>query len=194
MGKLALFSVALMSFGAAVALASPIERIEQQARSLASGGTGNYGAVMDGGKRPFRIQPNNGYVGLETRIDIHSYYESFEFGGHNIRMINHAVIDWGDGSSPVRAEAGESAYHTYGHRDPGGSISPNRNIVYEGKITFVTSSGDAFTEGFRYSMWNNRLGSTTTGGRHLHNDLIDSVNGAGSRDKLPGGFYNRNSQ
>ncbi|BBI65798.1 hypothetical protein HSBAA_PA_4010 (plasmid) [Vreelandella sulfidaeris] len=45
--------------------------------------------------------PNNGYVGLETQLDVSLTYTSFENGGQNVRRVEKAVVDWGDGSSPT---------------------------------------------------------------------------------------------
>lgn len=173
---------------------SPIERIADQANAFASGAASSEEVVANGGHRPFMFTPNNGYVGLETRLDVSVTYTSFEHGGQNIRQVEKAVVDWGDGSNTTTLTPGTPAYHTYGHRTKEGSITPNGSVVFTGRITFVTTSGDAYTERFQYSMWNNYLDSIVPGGRALPNQMLPSVDGAGSRDKLPGGFFNRNNK
>ncbi|CDG56042.1 conserved exported hypothetical protein [Halomonas sp. A3H3] len=196
MGKLkvqqiAFICLALVSMGS---YGSPIERISDQANALASGTASSKEVVQNGGQRPFMFTPNNGYVGLETRLDVSMTYTSFEHGGQNVRQVEKAVVDWGDGSNATTVTPGTPAYHTYGHRTKEGSITPNGSVVYTGRITFVTTSGDAYTERFQYSMWNNFLDSLVPGGRVLPNQLLPSVNGAGSRDKLPSGFFDRNNK
>ncbi|SFH99849.1 hypothetical protein [Modicisalibacter xianhensis] len=173
---------------------SPVDLVTDQANALANGNAGTQGVVMDAGQRPFQLTPNNGYVGLKTRLDIASLYTSYEYGGQNVRQVVKAVVDWGDGSSPSTAKPGEPIYHTYGHRSDRGSITPDGSIVYTGRISFVTYSGDVFTEQFKYSMWNDYLNSLVPGGRVLPNSLLPNVNGADGRAKLPSGFFDRNSQ
>ena len=185
------FGLALASTGS---YGSPIDRITDQANALASGSASSKEVVQNAGQKPFRFTPNNGYVGLETKLDIAVTYTSFEHGGRNVRQVEKAVVDWGDGSSITTVTPGTPAFHTYGHRTKEGSITPNGSVVYTGRITFVTTSGDAYTERFQYSMWNTFLDSLVPGGRVLPDTMLPSVGGAGSRDKLPSGYYDRNSK
>ena len=196
MGKIAFIkatcaAIAIVSTGS---FGSPVDRITAQAEALASGAAGSEEVVQNAGQRPFMFTPNNGYVGLETRLDVSVTYTSFEGGGQNVRSVEKAVVDWGDGSDPTTVIPGNPAFHTYGKRTKEGAITPNGSIVYTGRITFVTTSGNAYTERFRYSMWNTFLDSLVPGGRSLPNSMLPSVNGAGGRDRLPSGFFDRNNK
>ena len=196
MGKLNSISIVAtcLTIFSSGSLGSPIERITNQANALASGTSSSKEIIQNGGHRPFLFTPNNGYTGLETRLDISRTYTSFEYGDNNIRQVEKAVVDWGDGSNPATVTPGTPVFHTYGHRTKEGSTTPNGSVIYTGRITFVTTSGDAYTERFEYSMWNTFLDSVVPGGRALPNQLLPSVNGVGSRDKLPSGFFDRNNK
>lgn len=196
MGKLkprtmSLVSLALISSGS---IGSPVDKIADQANALASGSASSEEVITDAGKKPFSFSPNNGYVGLETRLDISLVYTSFEHGGQNARLVEQAFVDWGDGSDTTTVTPGTPVFHTYGDRTKKGVITPDGSVVYTGRITFVTSSGNAYTEQFTYSMWNDFRNSIVPGGRSLPNSMLPSVDGAGDRDRLPSGYYDRNNQ
>jgi|TARA_R110002050_G_scaffold180432_3_gene314027 hypothetical protein len=196
MGKIALIQATcvVMVLASMGSFGSPVDRITAQAEALASGAAGSEEVVQNAGQRPFMFTPNNGYVGLETQLDVSLTYTSFENGGQNVRRVEKAVVDWGDGSSPTTVTPGTPAYHTYGHRNKEGAITPHGSIVYTGRITFVTTSGNAYTEQFQYSMWHSFLDSLVPGGRSLPNNMLPSVSGAGGRDRLPSGFFDRNNK
>lgn len=172
--------------------ASPIERIQGQAAALANGAASNNSLVMDSGRPSFRLNPNNGYVGLETEMIIAPSYVSYQNGGQVTEAIVEAHIDWGDGNTSS-TPGNSTVTHTYGHRSDSGAISPNRSMVFNGRITFVVSNGRRYTESFTYSMWNDRFNAQRQGGRDLPIYMLPNVDGNGGGSH-PGGFYNRNNR
>jgi|TARA_B100000929_G_scaffold27841_1_gene20553 hypothetical protein len=172
--------------------ASPVDRIQDQARALANGAASSNSLVLDSGRPAFRLSPNNGYVGLETEMIIAPSYVSYQNGGQVTEAIVEAHIDWGDGNIST-TPGNSSVSHTYGHRADSGAITPNRSRVFNGQITFVVSNGRRYTEAFTYSMWNDRFNAQRQGGRDLPIYMLPNVDGVGG-GSLPGGFYNRNNR
>lgn len=175
----------------AAALANNVgERISRQAAQIAAGTAPEQVAVFEGGRPAFRLVPNNGYVGFETTMVIEPAYIAFQDGFESREAIQQAVINWGDGTVS-QAVGGEEVTHTYGYRHPRGQINPNRNQVFEGRVTFVTSTGRRYTEAFTYNMWSDRYGSLRRGaGRNMPGEILSPVDG-GSNAQMPGGYVNR---
>lgn len=172
--------------------ASPVERIKDQAQALANGSAPNNSLVMDSGRPSFMLSPNNGYVGFETEMIIAPSYVSYQNGGRVTEAIVEAHIDWGDGNTST-TPGNSIVTHTYGHRSDSGAISPNRSMVYNGRITLIVSNGRRYTESFTYSMWNDRFNAQRQGSRDLPIYMLPNVDGNGSGSQ-PGGFYNRNNR
>ncbi|NLC21616.1 MAG: hypothetical protein GX771_06850 [Halomonadaceae bacterium] len=196
MAKLMAALIITVTAGAAAApsiiKASPIDRIQDQARALANGAASNNSLVMDSGRPAFRLSPNNSYVGLETEMIIAPSYVSYQNGGQVTEAIVEAHIDWGDGNIST-TPGNSSVSHTYGHRADSGAITPNRSMVFNGRITFIVSNGGRYTESFTYSMWNDRFNAQRQGGRDLPIYMLPNVDGNGGGSH-PGGFYNRNNR
>lgn len=196
MGRLMAALICTVTMGAfsapSISAENPMERIQDQARALASGSTSHNSLVMDSGRPAFRLNPNNGYVGLETEMTIAPSYMSYQNGGQVTEAIVEAHIDWGDGNTST-TPGNSSVTHTYGHRADSGAISPNRSMVFNGRITFVVSNGRRYTESFTYSMWNDRFNAQRQGGRDLPIYMLPNVDGNGGGTH-PGGFYNRNNR
>lgn len=127
-----------------------------------------------GGHRNYIFSPNNGYPGTEVTIKVAAKYQVVENGQPKNKHVNQVAIDWGDG----HMSQGFPAFpitHKYGSRGSDGQINPQKNEVYQGKITIHTNDGNWYTENFIYRLWVDRQKSIMTGGRSLPHQIEEQV-------------------